>query len=248
MPDCLHLSMTFDESSIKRDRDGKFGRKEGSAPSVTLPTRKERKELRLTRRDEARLAMSASGYDPDNPSDDPLAADRYFAAEFRELEAMTEQDVDGAWKQLPAYIAPFLEFVDKLPIIGALSSSVALAKYRNRQAQLGRLRELREMSDAHPEYRELELMTKTTPDGRLEALDGRVSTWLKEHGRPSPADLQRFTRSSDWENPTQEMQSALNMARNAVVAARFAYLSDDPEQYRPPTSNWAMASGYRRQD
>lgn len=247
MPDCLHSGMTFDESNVKRDKDGKFGHKEGSAPSVSLPTRKERKTERLTRRDEARLAMAASGYDPENPSDDPVAADRYLAAEFRELEALTEQDVDSAWKQAPAYIAPFLAMLETLPVVSAVSSSVSLAKYRGEQAQLRRLNELRAISARRPELRELNLMTMTVPEGRLETLDGRVSAWLKEHGRPNPAAFQKFARTSTWENPPPEVEKALNMARNAVVAARFAYLNDDPEAYQVPHGNWEMASGLRGQ-
>lgn len=247
MTGCLHLGMTFDESNVNRERDGKFGRKEGSAPSLSLPTRQERKAERLTRRDEARLAMAASGYDPENPSDDPVAADRYYAAEFRELEALTEKDVDGAWKQAPAYIAPFIEALDLLPGVGTVTSSVSLVKYKSEQAKLRRIRELRELSAQHPEYRELNLMAFSAPEGRTEMLDGRVREWLAKHGRPNPADFQEFARTSSWSDPTPKMKKALVLARNAVVAARFAYLNDDPEQYQPPASNWAMNSGYRRQ-
>lgn len=247
MTGCLHLSMTFDESNVNRGRDGKFGRKEGSAPELSLPTRKERKKERLDRRDEAVLAMRFSGYDPENPSDDPIAADRYFAAEFRELEALTERDVDGAWKQAPTYIAPFMEALNLVPVVGTITSSLSLAKHRSEQSQLRRLRELRELSAQHPEYRELNLMAFSSPEGRLEMLDGRVREWLAENGRPNPADLQKFARTSTWKNLTPKMEEGIVLAQNAVVAARFAYLNNDPEQYRPPASNWAMASGNRRQ-
>lgn len=239
--------MAFDESNVRRDRSGKFGRKEGSAPSLSLPTRQERKKERLNRRDEARLAMAASGYDPENPTDDPVAADRYFAAEFRELEALTERDVDGAWKQAPAYIAPFMEALNLLPGVGTAASSVSLVKYRGEQERLRRLRELRDLSAQRPEYRELNLMTLSTPDGRLEMLDARVRDWLKENHRENPADIQEFARTSTWKNTTPEMERAITMARNAVVAARFAFLNGDPEQYGPPASNWSMVTGYRGQ-
>lgn len=247
MTGCLHLSMTFDEGNVNRGQDGKFGRKQGSAPDLSLPTRKERKAERLTRRDEARLAMRFSGYDPANPSDDQIAADRYFAAEFRELEAMTEKDVDSAWEQAPEYIAPFMEALNLIPVVGTVTSSVSLVKHRSEQEKLRRLRELRKLSAQHPEYRELNLMAFSSPEGRLEMLDGRVREWLAENGRPNPADFQKFARTSTWSNPTPKMKRAITLAKNAVVAARFAYLNGDPEQYQPPATNWAMVSGNRRQ-
>lgn len=241
--------MTFNEANIRRDKNGKFERKEGSAPSVVLPSLGERKRKRRDLQEEAEDAMRWSGYDPNDPSADPIAADRYFSAEYRALEASLEPDEDSKPKQAAVYTSPFLEVLDLLPsmppIVGLAKSAVRSVRYKNGQKKRRRMNELRAMAGQHPEYRELDLMVNSTPEGRLEMLDARVSEWVRQNGRPDPASFEAFARSSWVREPKSSAeQKGFGLARKTVLTARYAYLNDDPEQYEVPFGMWEMKSGY----
>lgn len=260
--------MAFDSSQHPRSADGQFTEKVGAAPEVGLSAQKPdtivqdirdewderhaKKSDIVYRIGEAEATMRSASWVPGRAisEENRREADRYLAAEYRLAEALAERDASRLMAMNATGAAGRATGSADAAVIGGIGGAVAAAITMPRKLKMWRLKRF---AARHPELRELNATVASHPETRREVIDGRAAAFVTAAGHPDPArfakTMTEFFRLDEPPRPNISRKDAAVRAsvertvKNAMSAAREAYLNDNIELYLAyaPMDRWQGA-------